>query len=375
MKTKITGLLLLVTLSGCTATKHLDSGGIDKMANSNNPKKIIIAHRGASGYLPEHSLASKAMAHAMNVDYIEQDVVMTKDDQLIVLHDLYLDRVTNVMKIFPGRSRYMFGEQRWLAIDFTLAEIKQLEMTEGFSLEPETNKKVQNYPNRFPLFKSHFKIVTLEEEIELIQGLNISTGKNIGIYVEIKAPWFHQLEGKDISQKVLEALKQYGYQSKTDKAYLQCFDPDETKRINDELMPALKMDLKLVQLIAETSWNETMRMVDGKLENYSYDWMFESGAMKKIAAYADGIGPWKSMLVSSESKSENIIQTSMFKNARDSGLQIHPYTFRKEENKIPSYAKNFDDLLNIFLYQIGVDGVFTDFPDLAVEFVNSQKEH
>ena len=135
------------------------------------------------------------------------------------------------------------------------------------------------------------------------------------------------------------------------------------------------MDLKLVQLIAETSWNETMRMVDGKLENYSYDWMFESGAMKKIAAYADGIGPWKSMLVSSESKSENIIQTSMFKNARDSGLQIHPYTFRKEENKIPSYAKNFDDLLNIFLYQIGVDGVFTDFPDLAVEFVNSQKEH
>jgi len=367
-------ILLALSLSGCVISKQSISVEDRNMKSNQKNKKIVIAHRGASGYLPEHSLASKAMAHAMNVDYIEQDVVMTKDGQLIVLHDPYLDRVTNVMEIFPNRSRQVFENKRWLAIDFTLAEIKQLKMTEGFSLDPESNKKIQNYPTRFPLFGSHFQVATLKEEIELIQGLNATRGKDIGIYVEIKAPWFHRLEGKDISQKVLEVLKQYGYLSKADKAYVQCFDPDETKRIHDELMPALGMDLKLVQLIAETDWHETLRMVDGKLTPYSYDWMFESDAMSKIAVFADGIGPWKSMLVTSQSSSGNVIETGMLKNARENGLQVHPYTFRKEKNKIPPYAKNFDDLLDIFLYQIGVDGVFTDFPDLAVEFINKKED-
>jgi len=374
MKIKLIGTLLLVfTLSGCMTNKQSISVEDRNMKVNENNKKIIIAHRGASGYLPEHSLTSTAMAHVMNVDYIEQDVVMTKDDHLIVLHDPYLDRVTNVMEVFPNRSREVFGEKRWLAIDFTLAEIKQLDMTEGFYLDPNTNQKIQYYPNRFPMFKSHFQIATLSEQIELIQGLNVSTGKDIGIYLEIKVPWFHLLEGKDISKKILETLKSFGYQSKKDKAYIQCFDPDETKRINDKLMPALEMDLKLVQLIAQTEWKETMRMVDGKLVNYSYEWMFQPGAMKEIATYADGVGPWMPMLVSNESTVDNIIDTGMLKNAHDSGLQVHPYTLRLEKDKTPPYAKSFEHLLDIFLYQIGVDGVFTDFPDLAVEFVREKE--
>ncbi|MBN8134010.1 glycerophosphodiester phosphodiesterase, partial [Vibrio vulnificus] len=90
-----------------------------------------------------------------------------------------------------------------------------------------------------------------------IQGLNKTLGYNIGIYPEIKAPWFHRHEGKDISQAVLKGLKQYGYDSKDDKIYLQCFDPIELKRIHDELLPAMKMDLNLVQLLAYPDWNET----------------------------------------------------------------------------------------------------------------------
>ena len=367
--------ITLLTVSGCGTQNNFSQIQVQDQGikNQNSEHKLVIAHRGASGYLPEHSLAAIAMAHAMNADYIERDVVMTKDDHLVVLHDPYLDRVTDVMEVFPERSRMVFFQKRWLAIDFTLQEIKRLRMTERFTINLVTKRKKSRYPSRFPLFKSHFQVSTLQEEIELIQGLNYSTGKDIGIYVEIKAPWFHQYEGKDISKRTLEVLKSYGYTNKQDKVFVQCFDPDETMRINDQLMPELAIDLKLIQLIAETSWNETMRLVDGKLVPYHYEWMFEPDGMAKIAKYADGIGPWKSMLVSTKSTPDNIIINDMVRLAHQQGMNIHPYTFRKEAQRIPSYANSFEQLLDIFLYQVGVDGVFTDFPDLAVEFVKNKE--
>ena len=348
---------------------------VDGAVNQKLEDKLVIAHRGASGYLPEHSIASKAMAYAMGADYIEQDVVMTKDDVLIVLHDPYLDRVTNVMSKFPTRSRTVFGQKRWLAIDFTLEEIKSLSMTEAFSVDEKTSEISANYPQRFPLFKSNFQVSTLKEEIELIQGLNKSTGKNVGIYVEIKAPWFHLSEKKDISRQTLALIKSYGYTSKEHKVYIQCFDPDETKRINDKLMPELDIDLNLVQLIAETSWGETLRISKkGEITPYNYDWMFKAGAMEKIATYADAIGPWKPMLVDEKSSKDNLIITSMVKDAHKAGMKVHPYTFRSDKGRIPSYANNFEHLLDIFFNQVGVDGIFTDFPDKAVKFKQKNKE-
>ncbi len=121
-------------------------------------EKIVIAHRGASGYLPEHTLPAKAMAYAQGADYLEQDLVMTKDDQLVVLHDHYLDRVTDVAKRFPNRAR---KDGRYYAIDFTLAEIKSLKFTEGFDIE--NGKQVQTYPGRFPMNKSDFRVHTFQE--------------------------------------------------------------------------------------------------------------------------------------------------------------------------------------------------------------------
>jgi glycerophosphoryl diester phosphodiesterase len=206
--------------------------------------KIVIAHRGASGYLPEHSLPAKAMAYAQGADYLEQDLVMTKDNELVVLHDHYLDRVTDVADRLPDRAR---KDGRYYAIDFTLPEIKSLKFTEGFDID-KNGKKVQSYPGRFPMGKSDFRVHTFQEEIEFIQGLNHSTGKNVGIYPEIKAPWFHQQEGKDISTNVLEVLKQYGYTTKGDKVYLQCFDANELKRIKNELEP------KMVWILSWCNW-------------------------------------------------------------------------------------------------------------------------
>ncbi|MFV8766013.1 glycerophosphodiester phosphodiesterase, partial [Yersinia enterocolitica] len=215
MKTHIKTLVASMILASSVAGM---AHAAEPVAKEKSADKVVIAHRGASGYLPEHSLPAKAMAYAQGADYLEQDLVMTKDNELVVLHDHYLDRVTDVAERFPDRAR---KDGRYYAIDFTLPEIKSLKFTEGFDIDKE-GKKVQSYPGRFPMGKSDFRVHTFQEEIEFVQGLNHSTGKNIGIYPEIKAPWFHKQEGKDISTKVLEVLKQYGYTTKADKVYLQC---------------------------------------------------------------------------------------------------------------------------------------------------------
>ncbi|CAH0293182.1 glycerophosphodiester phosphodiesterase [bacteria symbiont BFo1 of Frankliniella occidentalis] len=323
---------------------------------------IVIAHRGASGYLPEHSLPAKAMAYAQGADYLEQDLVMTKDDRLVVLHDHYLDRVTDVATRFPQRAR---ADGRYYAIDFTLAEIKSLKFSEGFEIE--NGKKVQTFPGRFPMGKSDFRVHTFEEELEFIQGLNHSTGKNIGIYTEIKAPWFHRKEGKDISAKVLDVLKQYGYSGKDDKVYLQCFDYNEVKRIKTELEPQRAMNLKLVQLIAYTKWDETQEQQNGKWVNYSYDWMFKPGAMKTIAQYADGIGPDYHMLIADGSQRGDVRVTDMVKEAHLNKMVVHPYTVRAD--RLPPYVSDVDQLYDLLYHKAGVDGLFTDFPDKAVHFL------
>lgn len=332
---------------------------------ANADDKVVIAHRGASGYLPEHTLPAKAMAFAQGADYLEQDLVMTKDDQLVVLHDHYLDRVTNVADRFPDRAR---KDGRYYAIDFTLAEIKSLKFSEGFTVE--NGKKVQTFPGRFPMGKSDFRVHTFEEEIEFIQGLNHSTGKNVGLYPEIKAPWFHHQEGKDIATRVLEVLKKYGYTKKSDKIYLQCFDANELKRIRNELEPKMGMDLKLVQLIAYTKWNETEeQQPDGKWVNYSYDWMLEPGAMEKIAQYADGIGPDYHMLIADSSTNGHIIINGMVKEAHEHQLEVHPFTVRADQ--LPPYAKDVNELYDALYRQADVDGLFTDFPDKAVSYLHS----
>ncbi|MEH0023000.1 MAG: glycerophosphodiester phosphodiesterase [Desulfobacter sp.] len=341
--------------------------------------KLVIAHRGACGYLPEHTLEAKVAAYFMGADYIEQDLVMTKDDRLVVLHDHYLDRVTDVMEKFPKRFRKVDGQKRWFAIDFTLAEIKTLKVSEGFNLKGEAynatggdvdvSQLSKGFAGRFPLFTASFEVPSFEEEIELIQGLNQVTGRNVGIYPEFKAPWFHHKEGKDISNAALAVLKKYGYTSKKDKVYVQCFDPNETRRISKTLMPALDIELKVVQLVAETSWNESFEKKNGKWVPYNYDWMFKKGAMERIAEYADGLGPWKPMLVDGKSTRDNIIITGMMKDARKAGLEVHPYTFRADRGRIPGYAAGFEDMLDVFYYTVDVDGLFTDFPDRAVDFL------
>jgi glycerophosphoryl diester phosphodiesterase len=322
-------------------------GAVQNVGFSQATRKVVIAHRGASGYLPEHTLAAKAMAHALGANLIEQDLVMTKDNRIVVLHDHYLDRVTDVQEVFPDRHR---SDGRYYVIDFTLKEIRGLLVSERYQIVD--GRKLAVYANRFPLGKSRFRIHTFEEEIELIQGLNRSTGKRVGLYPEIKQPSFHLKEGKDLTKAVVQVLKNYGYTKKGDDCFLQTFDFNEVKRLHDDLLPSMNMKLNVVFLINDSNW------------------VLKSKGMELIAKYADGIGPNMSMIVSKKSKPGDPIITSLVKNAHQAGLVVHPYTFRIEKGAIPGYASSFEDLLDIFFHKANVDGVFTDFPDRVVRFLD-----
>jgi glycerophosphoryl diester phosphodiesterase len=315
--------------------------------------KIVIAHRGASGYLPEHTLEAKAMAYAMGADYIEQDLVMTADDQLIVLHDITLDRTTDVAERFPGRAR---ADGRYYAIDFTLAEVRQLQATEGFDIE--NGERVQGFSGRFPMGQSSFRVPTFQEEIELIQGLNHSTGKDIGIYPEIKQAAFHRAEGKDISTAVVNVLKEYGYTSKDSKVFLQSFEFEELEIIKQEILPAAGIEVRLIQLIGSDD---------------SYPWMFEADGMQRLSSYVDGIGPSYNLVIERQSSAEDIRTTPLVQRAHAAGLQVHPYTYRADNGAVPAYAGSFDRLLELHYMEADVDGVFTDFPDKAVQFLAGRR--
>ncbi len=347
-RVRAAGLLIAMVLVGCVVTVN-DQVLVGKDRVALWQSKLIIAHRGASGYLPEHTLAAKAMAYAQGAHFIEQDLVMSKDDHVVVLHDHYLDTVTNVRDVFPDRSR---ADGRYYVVDFTLAELRQLTVSERFKLSDGVKTAV--FESRFPLEKSSFRIATFAEEIELIQGLKQSTGRSVGIYPEIKSPAFHRGEGKDISVAVLDVLKTYGYDKQQDWVFLQCFDANELQRIRRELLPAMNMTVALVQLLGTGPEFRAALTPEG---------------IKTVASYADGIGPSMRLIVEPGSVAGKLKTTNLVQLAHDQGLTVHPYTFRRD--LLPVYAEDYDDLLKIFLDDIGVDGVFTDFPDLTVEYIES----
>ena len=321
-------ILLFLAIFSCQSNQKKDIKSTKKIT--------VIAHRGASGYLPEHTLASKVMAYAMQADYIEQDVVLSKDDVPIVIHDILLDDVTNVLEKFPNRKR---EDGRYYVIDFTFKEIKTLAVTERF--DSETG--LQIYPNRFPKGTSSFRLHSLQDEIELIQGLNKSTGKNIGIYPEIKKPEFHHENGKDISKIVLNILSDYGYKTKNDKCIVQSFDAIELERIRKEL----KSQLFLVQLM---------------------EFSEQKNLLEFYASYADGIGPWYKHLISSKTTS-SFSFTSLVEEAHKLSLVVHPYTFR--EDQLDEFD-SFEQMIDVIIHQAGADGGFTDFPDRMREILQAK---
>lgn len=305
------------------------------------PPPIVIAHRGASGYLPEHTLAAKALAHGLGADYLEQDVVATRDSQLVVLHDVYLDDVTDVARRFPGRSR---DDGRHYVVDFELAELKTLTVFERRA----PRSSAPRYPARFPPDAGMFGIATLREELELIRGLNRSMGRVAGIYPEIKEPAWHRRHGIDLAQLLLAELGAFGYTKPEHAVFVQCFDQVELLRVRNELGCALR----LIQLMGPEPEYAALSTPEG---------------LASVARYAHGIGPHHSQLI--EPTARPTRSSDVMRSARDSGLCVHAYTFRQDD--LPAYAPSFEGLLELFLGEIEVDGLFCDHPDVAIRVRDS----
>ena len=300
-------------------------------------RPVIIAHRGASGHLPEHTVQAKALAFAMGADYLEQDLVVTRDDRLVVLHDIYLDRVTNVARAFPSRAR---DDGRYYVRDFDLDEILSLIVNERVDASGR-----QVFPERQVLADAGFRAHTFERELDLVDTLRGSGGRDVGIYPEIKAPAWHREEGVDITRLVLDTLRRAGYTEPSDNVYLQCFDDAELRRIRHELGSRLK----LVQLIGEDSWDEAPT---------SFAVLRTADGLRELARTVDGIGPWMNQLY--RSSSGGIRPTSLVATAHEYGLAVHPYTFRRDA--LPKGFGTFEEMVRFFVREQPVDGLFTDFP-------------
>jgi glycerophosphoryl diester phosphodiesterase len=304
---------------------------------------LIIAHRGASGYLPEHTLEAKALAYGLGADCLEQDVVATRDNELVVLHDIHLDRVTDVAQRFPDRQR---EDGRYYARDFDLRELRQLNVHERRTEDGRTAV----YGQRFPTRSGHFRIPSLREEIEMIQGLNRSTGRQVALYPEVKRPAWHRQEGVDVFVLVLKLLAEYGYRKREDAAWLQCFDPAELKRARKDL----GSELRQVQLLGENNWGEA---------ETDYDLLRTPAGLRQVATYADGIGPWLGQLYTLADIDGHPVSTGLASAAHAAGLVVHPYTFRSDD-LAPGFG-SFAAMVRWFVTELEVDGLFTDFPDRA----------
>lgn len=304
-------------------------------------RPVVIAHRGASGYLPEHTLPAKALAHAMGADFIEQDVVLTHDGVPIVLHDIHLESTTDVAKVFPGRAR---EDGRFYAIDFSLAEIRRLR-----AHERRNPDGTAVFPSRFPAIDGLSGVPTLAEEIALIDGLNRSRGRAAGLYIEMKGSAFHDHEGQDLPAAVIKVLTDSGWDQKKGLVYLQSFEPEALKYLKYEL----GTELPLIQLIAENAWNENASV--------DYDAMRTDVGLDAVAAYADGIGPFLMQLYRGVDADGKPRLTDLAARAKERGLLIHPYTFRADQ--LPPGIDSFEELHSLFFDTLKVDGVFSDFPD------------
>lgn len=308
----------------------------------------VIAHRGASAYLPEHSREAYLLAYGQGADYLEPDLVLSADGTLIALHDKTLDATTNVAQVFPDRAR---DDGHFYAIDFHIDELRQLTLRERV----EADTRAARYPNRWPIDRGQFQLVTFDELIELTRELNRTTGRQVGLYPELKFPGYHAAHEQDITGALIEVLTREGLPTENLPIYIQSFEPAPLQAIHQ----AHGERFSLIQLIGENDW--AMNDVD-------YDAMRSREGLKAIAEYATGIGPPLTRVIDRLEGERSLNASPLLKAARELGLEVHPFTFRREG--LPE-GVSLEELLRAFMGPLAIEGVFTDHPDLAVSISES----
>lgn len=314
---------------------------------------LVIAHRGASGERPEHTLAAYERAIDQGADYIEPDLVATKDMQLVARHENELSDTTDVAnrEEFSDRRRGKTIDGRlvngWFAEDFTLAELRTLRARERMpGLRPANAR-----------FDGLYAIPTLEEIVQLLRAKEAETGRRIGLYPELKHPEFLLQEaGIDMVDLLVAALRKADLDDADDRVFVQVFEVGPLKRL-DRLV-----DTRLVLLIGPEG---------GPADELAMNWadiMTPSG-LAEVASYADAIGPYLGHVLSAEGQ-----PTSLIADAHAAGLEVHPWTLRKENAYLPSalqrgtgaVARGDIGTLARMVMAAGADGVFTDDPALVL---------
>jgi glycerophosphoryl diester phosphodiesterase len=323
---------------------------------------LVIGHRGASGYRPEHTLASYELAFRMGADYIEPDVVSTADGVLVARHENEISGTTDVADHpeFADRrtTRVVDGVEvtGWFTEDFTLDELRTLRAVERLPEEREENT----------LYDGLYQVPTLDEVLDLREELSRELGREIGVYVETKHPTYFDGIGLSMEEPLLADLDEAGLDRNGAPVFLQSFETANLRELDEA-----GVGVPLVQLMSNTGAPFDL-VATGDPRTYAD--LATAAGLVEVAAYADGVGPDKSLVIPRQDDGTLGEPTSLVDDAHAAGLLVHPYTFRNENSFLPTDLREGSDPGDtgraldeqLAFWATGIDGLFTDNPDTGV---------
>ena len=305
---------------------------------------LIIGHRGACGYRPEHTMASYELAIKLGADYIEPDLVMTKDGVLMARHENEISGTTDVADKFPERKKTKKVDGKditgWFIEDFTYKEVKTLRARERLAFRDHS-------------YDGKFEIPSFKEILDLVKK---HKGK-IGVYPETKHPTYFQNIGLPLEEALVKELIAHGLNKKNSPVFIQSFEMGSLRKLKK------LTDLPLIYLIDDPEVTPYDHIVSG--DKRTYQDMVQPKALKEISEIASGIGPYKRYILPTNEKGDLLPATTLIQDAHAVGLKVHPYTFRPEAQYLHKDYHKDPQLEYLQFFELGVDAVFSDVSDQA----------